>query len=104
MDAIARKEPQFRVMFRNIFTVPIAGGLDGVMVIEQHGSHSACRVAILSGVIAAAMAMPRPASAQGFLIFCSAAFNNVRRNRKTIRHRRHPASGAWRRRRQARKA
>src|SRR5438477_10710197 len=68
-DAIARKAPQFQVMFRNIFAAPIAGGLDGVMVIEQHGSHSACRVAILSGVIAAAIAMPRPASAQGFFDF-----------------------------------
>ena len=44
------------------------------MVIEQHGSHSACRVAILSGVIAAAMAMPRPASAQGFFDFLFGGF------------------------------
>ena len=44
------------------------------MVIEQHGSHSACRVAILSGVIAAAMAMPHPASAQGFFDFLFSGF------------------------------
>ena len=44
------------------------------MVNGRHGSHSAWRVTILSGALAAAMAMPRPASAQGLFDFLFGGF------------------------------
>ena len=61
-------------MVRNIFAAPIAGGSNGVMVIKRHGSHSARRVTILSATLAAAVAIPRPASAQGLFDFLFGGF------------------------------
>ena len=44
------------------------------MVIKRHGSHSAWRVTILSATLAAAVAIPRPASAQGLFDFLFGGF------------------------------
>src|SRR6201988_4649386 len=44
------------------------------MVSERHGSHCAWRLTILSGALTAAMALPRPASAQGFFDFLFRGF------------------------------
>ena len=44
------------------------------MVTKRHGGYPAWRVTILSGTLAAAMAMPRPASAQGFFDFLFGGF------------------------------
>ena len=49
-------------------------GSNGVMVSERYGGHSAWRVTIVSGALAAAIAMPRPASAQGFFDFLFGGF------------------------------
>ncbi|MFZ0239966.1 MAG: DUF2865 domain-containing protein [Xanthobacteraceae bacterium] len=44
------------------------------MVSGRYGGHSAWRVTIVSGALAAAIAMPRPASAQGFFDFLFGGF------------------------------
>ena len=61
-------------MVRTVIAAPIAGGSNGVMVYERHGSHFVLRVTILSSALAAAMAIPRPASAQGLFDFLFGGF------------------------------